>query len=391
MSHPRTTFSRDVDVIVVGAGVLGTFHAYFAGQLGLRVLLLERNAFPNDASIRNFGMLLQTIVETDNEWAEYAHTSRELYRRFQSEVDLGVRAAGGLYIASTHAECAVLQEFAARFADVYPCEFLSPEETLKRYPVVKASYCAGALYFPDDLTAEPRVLWRALIPHLAAKGYFRYQPHTTVTAVEHTGSRCLVTDHRGEVYSARHVFICSGTEYRLLFPDHLRASGLLVCKLQMMRTVPQPERALPHAMLSGLSIQRYPAFKACPSYSLLDKQAIDAELREFGVHLLFKQAADSSVIIGDSHQYGSFDEVAVLEEATDPHINEVILTYAQRMLNLPTWRIGGLWNGYYLTHPERRVYTETINGSIHIVTGIGGKGMSTGPGFAQANITALLD
>jgi hypothetical protein len=41
-------------------------------------------------------------------------------------------------------------------------------------------------------------------------------------------------------------------------------------------------------------------------------------------------------------------------------------------------------------HPQRDVYTETIDGAIHIVTGIAGKGMSTGPGFARQHIEAVL-
>ena len=68
------------DVIVVGAGVLGTFHPYFAARKGFRTLLFERNAFPSDASTRNFGMILRTIVETGGEWAAYAeaHVQRLL-------------------------------------------------------------------------------------------------------------------------------------------------------------------------------------------------------------------------------------------------------------------------------------------------------------------------
>lgn len=60
------------------------------------------------------------------------------------------------------------------------------------------------------------------------------------------------------------------------------------------------------------------------------------------------------------------------------------------MVALPAWDIAALWNGYYLVHPDREIFTETIDEVIHIVTGIGGKGMTTGPGFARAHIDALL-
>jgi hypothetical protein len=86
--------------------------------------------------------------------------------------------------------------------------------------------------------------------------------------------------------------VCSGAEYRTLFPVFFQTSGLKICKLQMMQTVPQPERVLPHSILSGLSIQRYPAFKSTPSYRLLAEQPVDQRLRNYGIHLLFKQTAE---------------------------------------------------------------------------------------------------
>ncbi|RZL13493.1 MAG: FAD-dependent oxidoreductase, partial [Hymenobacter sp.] len=46
------------DLIVVGAGALGAFHTYFALQQGLKVLLLEKDARPMEATVRNFGQII---------------------------------------------------------------------------------------------------------------------------------------------------------------------------------------------------------------------------------------------------------------------------------------------------------------------------------------------
>ncbi|HXZ03904.1 MAG TPA: FAD-dependent oxidoreductase, partial [Ktedonobacteraceae bacterium] len=186
------------------------------------------------------------------------------------------------------------------------------------------------------------------------------------------------------------VFVCCGADYRTLFPEYFRASGLRICKLQMMQTEPQPKYTLPHAILSGLSIRRYPAFKSTPSYSFLEVEPVDERIRSHGIHLLFKQTADGSVIIGDSHEYSAFQDAHTSQEYTNCYINETILQYGQQMLALPSWQIKTMWNGYYLIHPEQEIYTETINDRIHIVTGIAGKGMSTGPGFAQKHIASKL-
>lgn len=381
--------AHHADVIVIGAGVLGTFHAYYAARRGYKTLLIERNAFPSDASTRNFGMVVQTIVETDSEWSAFARVSREIYLSIQQEHDIGVQASGSLYIASTETERVVLEEFAQAYGTTYNCSYLDAGEARYRYPFIQASYCHGALLSPDDLTLEPRRMLRQFITHIAQKGLVEYLPQTMVVAVELSGERCIVKDAKGNVYTADRIFVCNGAEYRTLFPEFFKASELRVCKLQMMQTVVQP-RVLPHAILSGLSIRRYPAFKSCPSYRLLQEQPVDERVQNYGIHLLFKQAADGAVIIGDSHEYSAFEDANAGEEYTNCQINEAILQYGQQMIGLPSWRIQTMWNGYYLMHPQNQVYTETIDTIIHIVTGIAGKGMSTGPGFAQKHIASVL-
>ena len=390
MSSPLTLNPNHFDVIVVGAGVLGAFHAYFAAKKGYKTLLLERNALPTDASTRNFGMVVQSIVESEGEWAEYAHASREIYQAIQQECDISVNVPGSLYLASTEAERIVLEEFAQLYASVYNCSYLTADEARYRYPFARADYCRGALHFTNDFTIEPRRLLKQWIPFFTEHEQVRYIPFTTVVSVESSGQHCTVKDARGNTFTAEQVFVCSGAEYRTLFPEFFRTSGLRICKLQMMQTIALPLRTLPLSILSGLSILRYPAFKSTPSYEKLRQQPVEQDLRDYGIHLLFKQAVDGSVIIGDSHEYSDFQDASADEEYTNPRINEAILRYGRRMLTLPSWEIEKLWNGYYLLHPQRAVYTETINGNIHITTGIAGKGMSTGPGFSQRHVDVVL-
>ncbi len=390
MSSPLTPNSNHADVIVIGSGVLGAFHAYFAAQKGYKTLLLERNALPTDASTRNFGMVVQSIVETEGEWAEYAHATREIYQAIQQECDISVNIPGSLYLASTEAERVVLEEFAHLYASVYNCSYLTAGEIRYRYPFAQADYCQGALHFTNDFTIEPRRLLKQWLPYFTEREQVQYVPYTNVVSVESSGQQCVVKDARGTTFTAEQVFVCSGAEYRTLFPDFFRTSGLRICKLQMMQTVALPLHTLPLSILSGLSILRYPAFNSTPSYEKLREQPVDADLREYGIHLLFKQAMDGSVIIGDSHEYSDFQDASVSEEYTNCRINDAILRYGQRMLTLPSWEIEQMWNGYYLLHPQRAVYTETINGNIHITTGIAGKGMSTGPGFSRQHINTVL-
>ncbi len=117
---------------------------------------------------------------------------------------------------------------------------------------------------------------------------------------------------------------------------------------------------------------------------------MDQRLRDYGIHLLFKQNIDNSITIGDSHEYMPCQNASVFEERTNWEINEIVLEQARRILNLPDWRIQHMWNGYYMVNPRDDIYIATIAASIHIVTGIAGKGMSTGPGFSHYNIEQTL-
>ncbi|MFN8482274.1 MAG: TIGR03364 family FAD-dependent oxidoreductase [Anaerolineae bacterium] len=378
------------DLIIIGAGVLGAFHAYFAAQTGARVLLVERNALPNDASTRNFGMVVRTIAPPYGEWSDIVADSQAIYREVQAQRDVGVRATGSLYVASTETENRVLQEFAQIYGADYPCAYLASADALYGYHFIRPSYCAGALVFPDDLSLDPRVLLARFIPLLTDSLPVEYAPYIHVTSVKAAADHCAVRTATGATYIAERVIVCSGAEYRTLFPEVFAQSGLEVGKLQMMRTIPQPIPTLPHCLLSGMSVRRYAGFKACPSYSAMQQEAVDEEITRYDLHLLLKEEADGSVIIGDSHQYSTFADANLLEERTTPAINDAILRYAQKMVNLPTWTMQGIWNGYYLLHREKAVFTHTIDGRIHIVTGIGGKGMSSSPGFARRSVEGIF-
>jgi glycine/D-amino acid oxidase-like deaminating enzyme len=49
--------SQHYDVAIVGAGICGLAHALAAARLGKRVVVVDREAHANGASIRNFGFI----------------------------------------------------------------------------------------------------------------------------------------------------------------------------------------------------------------------------------------------------------------------------------------------------------------------------------------------
>lgn len=97
------------DLIVVGAGVLGTFHAYHALRQGRSVVLLEKDAMPAGATVRNFGQIVPSGLGPGR-WQNLGIESMNLYKGIQSEYDISVRRGGSVYLASDGAEWTLVRE-----------------------------------------------------------------------------------------------------------------------------------------------------------------------------------------------------------------------------------------------------------------------------------------
>ncbi|TVT39571.1 TIGR03364 family FAD-dependent oxidoreductase [Hymenobacter setariae] len=377
------------DVLVVGAGALGAFHAYFALQRGLKVLLLEKDARPMEATVRNFGQII-TSGMAEGEWFDYARVSLDTYQKIQAEYDISIRQNGSLYLASTPLEMQVLEEKHARYQALgYPSRVLTAAQCRERLPAVQASYCVGGLLFEQEVTAEPDQMIHRLLAYLVARYGLDYRPATPVREVTASDASATVIDVRGQRYTAAQVLVCNGRDCKALFPDVFAQSDLQLVKLQMLATYPLLQVALPGSVLTGLSLRRYAAFKACPSFGELLAEDMNADLRAWGIHILFKQAVNGSIIIGDTHEYADLAQADDLDFNNADYLNQLMLTEARRIVHLPDWRMQRAWNGYYTQSKSAEVFQHSPDSRIHIITGIGGKGMTSACGFAQHSVAQL--
>src|ERR1700732_2163249 len=67
------------DLAVVGAGIVGLATALAGARRGLRVIVIDRDAQANGASVRNFGFVTVTGQDRELMWAR-ACRSREIWR-----------------------------------------------------------------------------------------------------------------------------------------------------------------------------------------------------------------------------------------------------------------------------------------------------------------------
>jgi glycine/D-amino acid oxidase-like deaminating enzyme len=146
-------------------------------------------------------------------------------------------------------------------------------------------------------------------------------------------------------------------------------------------------------VLTGLSIRRYESFTQCPSWSSVkSRETEDSFWRKWGVHILFKQESDGGIILGDSHEYASARQVDDLQFDLRRDINDYFVAEGRKIFDLPSWDIEAAWYGVYCqtSHPSG-IFTKTIGSNIHIVTGIGGKGMTSSAAFANHQLKEILN
>lgn len=382
---------KNHDIIIIGGGILGTFHAYHALKKGKTVLQLEKDNYPVSSTVRNFGQVVPSGME--DKWFEYGRTATKIYKEIQAEFDISVRNNGSLYLASDDDEATLLHELKKHYDGLnYEAELMSAEQVLAKHPNLRKEYVKEALFFPTEVSVEPNLMIRRLQLYMSKKfdNYTIYY-NIPVVGCDSVTDGITVTTSKGNVFEGSKAILCNGYEFKLLFPELFLSSGIVISKLQMMRTVPMPHINLEGNILTGLTTRRYESFEHhCPSFKNITTPAHYQELREWGIHILFKKAADGSFIIGDSHEYAPVTNFDDLGFDLKQYVNELMLTEAQRIVDFDVRQIQHYWAGFYPQHPTKHIVTYDLDDRIHIRTAIGGKGMTASAGYAQESINEIL-
>ncbi|WP_299104332.1 TIGR03364 family FAD-dependent oxidoreductase [uncultured Tenacibaculum sp.] len=382
--------NKKYDLIVVGGGVLGTFHAYHASKKGLIVAILEKDSKPQGATVRNFGQVVPSGMNV--KWQNYGRESLAIYKEIQSQFDVSIRQNGTIYLASNEEEVQLIEElYQINKSNSYHSELLTKEQCLNKYAGLRADYCKAGLFFPEEVTVEPRVMINRLHEFMLENGMIDIFYRTSVVHVDEANEVVELTTAMGEVFKADKTIICNGSDFKALYPTIFNESDLVVSKLQMLRTKPQKNYRLDGSILTGLTIRRYEAFEECPSWNSIKlKEDPNSFEKKYGVHILFKQAVDGSVIIGDSHEYADAKNIDDLGFDLNEEIDDFMITEAKKIIDLPNYQIQQRWAGFYSQCKTTDLFQHTVGNNIHIVTGIGGKGMTGSAGFSKENINNIF-
>lgn len=368
------------DLAVVGAGIVGLAHALAAARRGKRVVVIDRDAQANGASVRNFGFVTVTGQEAGDCW-RMARRAREVWAEIAGPAGIAVLQRGLVLAARLPESEAVIDAFLASGMGE-GCTKLSGAQAQSFVPCLKPENAPVTLYSPHEIRVESRSALPLLARWLAGHHGVDFRWSTNVVAVE---APRLVTA-TGELIEAETVVICPGDDYTGLFPERIAAYGPTRCKLQMMRVAPAAPVTLRTAVMSDLGLGRYLGYAALPEAEAL-KRRLDEEMaakRENGVHLIVTQSADGSLVVGDSHHYAT---------TPDPFgsgaVDDLILDEFDAVLDMPGRTVSERWIGTYASAPGRWRFTDAPSDAVRIVIVTAGCGASTAFGIGEETIAEL--
>jgi FAD dependent oxidoreductase TIGR03364 len=368
------------DLAVVGAGILGLATALAGARRGLRVVVIDRDAQANGASVRNFGFITVSGQESGVMWAR-ARRSRDVWSEVAQAAGIPV-LQNGLWVTARRPEAVAVMEAFMATDMAEGCSLLTPDEARRRCPQLVAPDLAAVLISALELRVESRLAIPRLAAWLSDAHGVRFLRNTTVQTIEvpvlHTSS--------GRVL-AEHIAVCPGDDFNGLYAERLRRLALTRCKLQMLRLA-DPGFKMPAAFMSDLGLARYAGYAALGAAGALKARLVreQPDHLEHGVHLIVVQSADGSLVVGDSHHYAPTPDPFGRDD-----VDALILEEFRAALGISPPRVLERWIGTYASAPDKAAFIDAPEAAVRLAMVTSGAGASTGFAMGEELVASLLN
>ncbi len=396
----------EVDVVVIGGGVIGVTTALYLNRLGLRVFLCEKGRIAGEQSSRNWGWIRQ--LGRDEAELPVMMEASQLWQQLNADTGnrTGFSRSGILYLSSTGKdldEQAAWLEIANRHQlDVTQLDgaavagLVDTGQGGRRW--------AGGLWSPSDGRAEP---WQA-VPALAALAHSEgvcISEACAARTFETTAGRIsgVATEHG--FIAASQVIVAGGAWSSLLLRRHGVSIPQLIVRSTAARTAPMPEIHAGSAHDEQLAFRRREdggyTISALGSHDLLIGP--DA-FRHFATWLpvAVKSLGSTRFVPFSPRHYPDawgtarnwradeetpFERCRVLDPASGLRRTELARQrFAARFPALGKPEILNAWSGMIDAMPDVVPVVDRVPGfeGLIVATGMSGHGFGIGPGFGKA-------
>jgi gamma-glutamylputrescine oxidase len=352
--------TQDVDVLVIGAGVVGCSAAYFAAQQGREVVITDARDVALGASGRNAGFMITGLdVYYHRAIEQYGHaTTRELWalsqathahlRHFIAHGDVPTQPTGSLLLAESPDEAAEIEQ-AARAMDADGLAFeYTPRDPLGR------GYYAG-IRQAHDAGVQPYKLVNAICQQSGA----RLVANNEVYALAQDGDIVTVYGQR-VIFRARHVLLCTNAYAPRLDPYF--AGKVVPTRAQCLVTAP------------------------------LDEAVIDVcGYSDYG-YMYYRQTFDGRLLVGGGRKLHKADENDTTEDRVTDAVQGTLDAYLRDRFPEVTAPIERRWAGImgFSADGVPLVGLLPDKPRVGFAVGFTGHGLAMGAGSAERAVELLL-
>jgi glycine/D-amino acid oxidase-like deaminating enzyme len=392
------------EVVVIGAGIVGSSAALFLARAGIPVVLCEKGQVAGEQSSRNWGWC--RAMGRDFREIPLILESLRLWRAMNemAEAETGFRTAGTLFLSDDEAELKKYESWLGHARDhQIDSRLISSGEVATLLPGFTRRF-AGALYTPSDGRAEPQLAAPAIARAVQRHGG-TVMTGCAVRSVETLAGRvCGVVTERGPI--ACQAVVLAGGAWSRLFCGNL---GIGLPQLKVLGSVlrTQPQTGGPEVSLVGSDFAlrkrldggytaacgRMSTAEITPDSLRLFADYLPALRREWGNvrprigRRFFTELATPRRWQPD--RITPFERVRVL----DPAPNHALLAKAMAALRSahPAFRetkVAESWGGFIDVTPDVVPVISEVGAlpGFFIATGFSGHGFGIGPGAGRLTV-----
>ena len=404
----RDPLPESVDVVVIGAGVIGMCTAWYLAKQGVSVLVCDKGRVAGEQSSRNWGWIRQqgrdadelpVMINSINNWETIA---KEL------DEDIGFKRTGVLYLAETQAELAQHEQWLdtaeQHQLDTRMLTSAEVDELVKDKP----GQWAGGMYTPSDGKAEPFKAVPAIARALHKKRVMIREACAVRSIENQAGRVCGVVTEHGRV--AAQSVVCAGGAWSTLF---LANQNINLPQLSVRATVARTGRAPDiysgAAVLKEVSVRRRQDGGYTIAASSCNEHFINTD--SFRHFFKFLPAASTSrkfirLRLGgnaisqllptrhwEDDKISPFELCRVLNPAPSQNaIQAMRSALAKRLPQLAQLPLVESWAGMIDVTPDVVPVMDGIEShpGLYLATGFSGHGFGIGPGAGKVMADMVL-
>ena len=346
------------DVVIVGAGIVGSACAYECAGGGLRVAVVDQDSGAGGATAAAMGH----IVVMDDSEAQFALTrySQALWHQLRSELpaDVEYEQCGTIWVATDDDEMGEVQRKKANYGrGGVPAELLSAADLERLEPKLRRGM-AGGLLVPEDGVLYPPCAARFLLERAQARGA---KLHLGQPVVKMGRGRVQLAD--GSEFSAGVIVNAAGTWAPAL------TAGVNVKKRKG------------HLLITD----RYPGFLRHELVELAYLKSVQS-LSSDSVAFNIQPRKTGQLLIGSSRQFGR--ESREVDHAIVRQMLDRALQYMPDLAQTSAIRV---WTGFRAATPDKlpMIGPWPEDSTVYLATGHEGLGITTSLATAKLVVDQL--